>query len=96
MKIKNDIQESFQEFASQNEMHLSSTGKHAWYSNRGGAIKALKILQNLIGGEIQKGQRVLDTYTTRYIVENGSTGYVIKPQVKDEFIAARVKANLGV
>lgn len=94
---KSKIEESFIDFAHQNELYLNSLRNSTWYNSLSGAIKALKMLQLLIGGEIQKGQRVLTTYTTDYVVVNSETGsYRIMEKIRNEFIVSRIKAQLGV
>jgi len=99
LTTKGKIEQAFSEFAEKQNLSLFIREKHSYYNSLSGAKDALKILQMLIGGEIQKGQRVLSTYTTDYIIENlesGSTIYKIIGRVTNKFVAERVKSALEV
>jgi hypothetical protein len=93
---KNEIQVAFKDFAYQNGMYINPTNYHTHYGSLSSAIKALKILQTLIGGEMIKGQRILRTHTTEYTIECNGGGCTIHERVRNEFIVARVKAEMGI
>jgi hypothetical protein len=98
--MKTPIQEKFREFAVTHELSLNITEANdkmrTWYGSLAGANRALKVLQTIMGGTLHKGGRVLETYTTEYVVECIDGRYRISEHVKSRFIAAKVKASLGI
>ncbi len=93
---KTNIEESFEEFANQQEMYLNPIHNETHYRSLSGAIKALKILQMIIGGEMQKRQRVLRTHTTDYTIESSEGDIKIHERIRDEFIVKRIKGAFGI
>lgn len=93
---KSNIEAAFMAFAEQYELHLNRVHIYRNYLSLSGAIKALKILETLIGGEILKGKKVLRTHTTDYIIERSEGRFHIREKVRNDFIVERVKACLNI
>jgi hypothetical protein len=99
-KRNNNINEAFQKFATEQQMCLTVDLYRfselfpdqedfylAHFKTLNGALKALKILSNLIGGTIQKGGRKLtfENWNTVFVVrKSGTDMYVISVENKEE------------
>ena len=98
-KSNTNIEQAFQKFANEQQMCLTvSLCKFselfpdqqdfviAHFNNLDGAVKALKVMSNIIGGTIQKGGRKLsfENWNTVFVIrKSGSETYVISVENKE-------------